>query len=114
SSSERSRTADMMRNPFGWWLVGTRPRCAQRPATPYSSVRVAVGGEPFFGRELEIAAQSGADAQEVRRGGAAVDAQGVRPRLEPVRDGGERAGQPLARRTAGHGAHEVLVGDGQQ
>ena len=55
-----------------------------------------------------------AHREEVAGRGDVVDAQHVRPAVEAVRDGRERAGQPCAGRAVGERADEVLARDGEQ
>ena len=81
---------------------------------PDPPARVAVGREPLVRGELAVAAQGGADGQEVARRRHVVDPQEVRPGVDPVRERGERAGPALARPAAGERADEVLARDGQQ
>ena len=56
------------------------------------------GVRPSAGRELALAAQGGADGEEVGRRRDVVDAQDVRAGVDAVGERRQRAGAALARR----------------
>ena len=73
-----------------------------------------VVGQQQVGGHRRLPTQRRAHGEEVAGRGDVVDAQHVRAAIEAVRDRGQRAGQPLARRAARERADEVLARDREQ
>ena len=63
---------------------------------------------------IEIAAQDRSNPQEVTDGRDVVHTDDLTARIQAMTEGGERAGQPLARGPAGDRSDEVLPGDCDQ